>query len=87
MRKIFIVLGSTGEYSDHCEWPVVAFTSESAAKERVSKASERARELFQKYGGNRWNWDKDKEPNEFDSNMSMDYTGTNYSYRTLDLES
>jgi hypothetical protein len=33
MTKVFIVEGSTGEYSDHCEWLVKAFLSENCARE------------------------------------------------------
>lgn len=36
-RTIFVVEGNTGEYSDHIEWPVKAYTSEDAAKEMVLK--------------------------------------------------
>ncbi len=32
VKKIWIVQGSTGEYSDHSEWPVCGYYDETAAK-------------------------------------------------------
>ena len=60
MTKIFIVEGSTGEYSDHSEWLVKAFRDENMAKEftelcaaeyrRVSPLKKAAeRELMDKF--------------------------------------
>ena len=84
---IWIVEGSTGEYSDHREWILCAFTTEAAANALVLQASARARELQQKYPASYWfSWDNDdgKERNEFDPQMEIDYTGVNY--RTIKCE-
>lgn len=37
MSTIYIVAGSTGEYSDRTDWNVCAFISERAAQERIRK--------------------------------------------------
>ncbi len=37
---IYTVMGTTGEYSDRSEWPVVAYTDKSRAEEHVVKATQ-----------------------------------------------
>lgn len=81
-QSIFIVEGSTGEYSDHCEWPVAAYFSEEQAKLHVQKATERAKELIAKCDG--WGWEE-KQLNQWDRSMHVDYTGVNYRYYSVDL--
>lgn len=66
-------MGTTGEYSDMREWPVMAYLDEAEAREHVVKASRRAEELFAIRG------DKTlPKQNEFDHDMIMAYTGTFY---------
>ena len=88
--KIYIVEGSTGEYSDHCEWIVCAFADKTKAEELVLKATERAKKIFAEmesdlqsvwYGGDR----SGKYVNEFDPGMNMGYTGTYYTYYETEL--
>ena len=45
MREIYVVMGTTGEYSDKTEWPVKAFFDLSKAEDVVVKATARAAEL------------------------------------------
>ena len=89
--EIYIVYGSTGEYSDHREWPVAAFASESAARAKVLRCVERVR-LYK---------DADKEPcslefrarrarresldvfKDEDPGLQVDYTGTTYDVWTV----
>jgi hypothetical protein len=76
--KIYVVIGTTGEYSDRTEWLVKAFESENSAKKMVIEFSEKAREI----------WDmkeKDYKTDEFelgkvfDPDFRMDnLTGTSY---------
>jgi hypothetical protein len=79
-QEIYVVYGSTGEYSDHCEWPVRAFDSEQKAKDFVIKVSQRANEIFDKYKDETYRWDYEKEQNEHDPWMQLDYTGVYYTY-------
>jgi len=74
--KIYTVMGTTGEYSDRCEWPVVSYTNENLAKEHVIKAEKRAKE---------WEATRkstfDEPPlgwSKYDPDFDMDYTNTSY---------
>jgi hypothetical protein len=76
MRDIFIVQGSTGEYSDLIEWLVAAFASEEKAKELAANAKAEADRLFEET--------KDDNPkrygakNKFDDQMIMDWNNVIY---------
>ena len=75
--KIFLVEGSTGEYSDHIDWPVAAYYNEANAKNRVLQCQGRANALMAEHNDNFW-----KIPdgaNEYDAKMRADYTGVRYS--------
>lgn len=75
--KVYIVQGSTGEYSDHIEWLVCGYVDEKLAQERVNACSARARELIVKYTNR---GDIPDGANEHDPRMQVDYTGVNYTY-------
>lgn len=79
--QIHVVMGSTGEYSDHQEWSVAAYFSKSKAEEHVVKASARARELIAEKG----EFGSFKGGNEFDAEMQVDYTGVNYYVMTVPI--
>ena len=85
MERVWIVMGSTGEYSDRTEWPVVAFTSEEAAKARIAALDVKMQQVPQEWRENRWaNEDKIKahmatlDPGFSMEYTSMEYTGTYY---------
>ena len=87
MKKIFIVEGRTGEYSDSRDWPVKAFASEAAANELVDKLVAWLREhkvwmQSRKIEGNRWKL----AACPLDPNFSCDYTGTDYFVLPVDFE-
>lgn len=86
--KIYVVQGSTGEYSDNREWLVKAFVNEKRAADLVQKASERAREVFAMRDDNDWYTYPRPERfnNEHDPNMQVDYTGTNYGILEVELD-
>ena len=75
-REIFVVQGSTGEYSDRIEWIVAAFASEHEAYERADNAKAEADRLFEET--------KDDNPkrygakNKFDDQMIMDWNNVIY---------
>jgi len=83
MLKIYVVQGSTGEYSDHREWLVCAFTREKSAQAFVEVVSARARELQMQYGKY---WGIPDGSNEYDPSMEIDYTGVNYHIESVILE-
>ena len=82
-EKIFVVIGSCGEYSDRYQWLVAAFVDEEKAKLRMLDASRRAAEL--KAQG--IHYDDLKGKNEFDPGFSpsvfADYAS--YEYEETEL--
>lgn len=85
--KIYVVTGTTGEYSDRSEWLVKAFTDEKKAEEFVNMASGLAREIELKRES-RYSGLDGIDPSEyaFDPHFSMYDTGTFYTYDSVELE-
>lgn len=50
MSKIYVIQGSTGEYSDHIEWMVCAFTDKSKAEQFVLQLTREGNEYIVKFG-------------------------------------
>lgn len=92
--KIYIVQGSTGEYSDHEEWLVKAFTTDIAARQFAEKCGEEYRRIcieFKNITGENTPYPGDIihhkiSPNAHDPNMHCDYTGVNYRVFECELE-
>lgn len=80
MTTIYIVEGSTGEYSDRREWPVMAYRNEEQAKAHVLKAQEWANQ--QRYDHGRV---REDPRNPHDPGFQLDYTGTTYYYYAIEL--
>ena len=72
--KIYIVNGTTGEYSDRNDWVVCAYKDKALADAHVHDAMLRAKEIEK----SDYRHDNDRNKNEFDPNMRIDYTGTEY---------
>jgi uncharacterized protein YllA (UPF0747 family) len=79
--EIWIVYGSTGEYSDRSEWPVDAHRTEAAAQARVKALTE----ALQASGIERmtrwedeWHTAVDAFKAAHDPRFSIDYTGTSW---------
>lgn len=83
MEKIYIVMGSCGEYSDHTTWQIAAYKTEEEARKHVEKAAERFSELNLKYHEDVYAIPK--KENEYDAGMHVDYTGTRYYVKEVDL--
>ena len=91
-RTIYIVSGSTGEYSDRCDWLVDAHTTEQAAKDRITQLDA----LMQETGVLAFPYADWKEKMDRidamkthlngDPFFSCDYTGTSYSYAECELK-
>ncbi len=83
-EKIYVVMGTTGEWSDRTEWTVAAYIDEEEAKKHVELASEKANEEAVKgnASSNKWNY---QYKNEYDKSMQIDYTGTSYFICEVDL--
>lgn len=80
-RKVFVVMGSTGEYSDRREWGVRAFFEQPAAEDFAFKATARALEIKQsEWFSQRHFYPRPEMPkSQFDPDLTdMDYTGADY---------
>lgn len=81
VQKIHVVMGQTGEYSDHSTWPVAAYRSRKEAERHEIRATMRAKLAKQKgLGGYSNEAERKKFMGDLDASpgMQMDYTGTDY---------
>jgi hypothetical protein len=90
--KVYIVFGTTGEYSDRSEWMVAAYTSEDNAKQHVLKATEHANAWQERRNSHELDaltWGEwyalEKSSNPLDPAFKMDNTGTTYCYAPVDV--
>jgi hypothetical protein len=87
-EKIWMVGGSTGEYSDRVEWAVDAWRSEAEAQARVKFLDDKMRELG--LCDSRDDYDirdqKELAMRAFDPAFSCDYTGSHYYICELELK-
>jgi hypothetical protein len=80
-RTIWVVIGSTGEYSDSTNWLVCAYEDEASATRHADAAMIRAREFFKM--NDRFSDRKTEAIRAFMGDLDpvgehMDYTGTDY---------
>lgn len=84
-KKIYIVTGNCGEYSDYREWPVAAYDDEALARAHA----EAAKQWFNssRYAQNPYEYhDEENSPrNPFDPGMDTSYTGTDWSVWTVEF--
>ena len=86
--RIYIVIGSTGEYSDRREWLVRAFPKQEHAQLLVVTATREAKRLYAEYASSGYmDYHKiPKDSNPVDPSMETDYTGVGYHYVEVELE-
>lgn len=82
MNPIWIVYGSSGEYSDHREWSVCAYPTEELANQHASLAQARAADLFRR---DRGRLQIPEGANEYDSLMTSYDGDVEYSVFKLEL--
>lgn len=90
MSIIYVISGSTGEYSDRCEWLVEAHSTEAAAQARVTQLHELMQELGvtdASYKTRDAAIEKMRTHTLGDSNFSIFYGDTGYSYAECELVS
>lgn len=80
---LYIVFGTTGEYSERDEWLVKAFKTEQEAQDFVLKAEQIADDIFYKRE-NKYREGK-TEKHKLDKQFYMSYTGTKYYYEPVEL--
>ncbi len=56
--KVYVVFGAAGDYEDYEEWSVVAYLSESTAKQHAKDAGDTAHAIYMKFA------DRDRERQE-----------------------
>lgn len=90
MTKIYVVMGQTGEYSDHHSWPVCAYASEEDAERHAVAAAARALRIKREDDArdHTMRWDKGwiaEQMGGLDPDIRMDYTGTDYYVLTVEM--
>lgn len=91
--KVYVVVGTTGEYSDRIEWQVCAYRDEEQAKAHVQGAEGYVRANYQTgrprlIGGMVYEVpDGDENPwdPELPTYAGSVYTGVSYSYSAVEL--
>lgn len=94
LNMVHVVIGYCGEYADATRWLVAAYKNKADAQEHSTKAEARAAELYEacispdvgrpgrsarpSYLTLLDRLRDDKDRNEFDPSMRVDYTGTEY---------
>lgn len=92
MKYVYVVRGSTGEYSDRSTWSVRAFLHELMAKDYVLFLDKKYNEAISCYSNSSWHFDRKKLKDieekmlKFDEQFMVDYTGTHYWYEQVELE-
>lgn len=85
MSNVYVVMGSTGEYSDRSEWIVCAFKDVVKAESLVQACNTRADQWVAKrkdeYDAMPKNWMAG-----YDTVGYMSYTGSHYWYEEVDCE-
>lgn len=86
MKKVYVVMGTTGEYSDRNEWPVAAYMTEGQAAKRIVEQKRKAQEV-RASGRDRHDtgWTEWSRNETGDPGFQMDYTGTDYFMMEVDL--
>lgn len=89
MDKVYVVMGTTGEYSDRSEWPVHAHLTEADAAKELAALVAKAKELGVHSSNCRGMPDyseRQKLGEQLgDPNASIDYTGVDWSIMPVDF--
>lgn len=83
-KCVYVVYGTTGEYSDRQEWTVKAFVNEERAKRFAGACQDEVTRLKALYGDElRWN---KADIHKYDPQFKWDYTGTDYWVDEIELD-
>ena len=77
-EKIFVVMGTTGEYSDRSEWPVRAFFTQQQARDWADAAKARMHELADGRQLEYSQRERLAKLNQYDPGHMWDYTDTDW---------
>ncbi len=81
--KIYLVVGSTGEYSDSINWYVAWYKNEKKAQKHCELATQEAKIIKFKYE-DKYGYEMPLGINKYDKYMQMDYTGTIYNVEKVE---
>lgn len=88
LRNVYLVTGSTGEYSDHSEWVVAAYPYFEQAEQHAKLANDQLREAGLHADAGRVNRSEGKEfvgKFSLDRDCHIDYTGTVYVVQVIPM--
>jgi hypothetical protein len=84
--KLYVVIGSSGEYSDHSEWPV-CWRSTIEEAQLVVEQCQREAEAFQRWHNAEmvpdWSEEQRRKAAMLDQSFTHGYTGTRYYVWTI----
>lgn len=90
--KVWIIMGTTGEYSDRSEWPVRGYINEATARTEVEAMSARAREVQDEFRQVKYDFSPEGKARMSqimqyigDDSFNADYTGTSYYLMEVDI--
>lgn len=79
--QAYVVIGTTGEYSDRSEWPVAVVASEQAAESYITALDQQYQRMPRRWHGRSWEYqDEIRAHMSLDPKFHCDYTGTSYFY-------
>lgn len=78
---VYVIRGTTGEYSDRKEWVVCAYSDEQLAKDHVLAATKWAHEEHARMG----TYGELERASPYDPDIRIDYTGTAYRYDAVQV--
>ena len=81
--RIYLVHGSTGEYSDRNEWVICGYKSREAAEQHKARAQQRQADLEAQH--DYWG-DIPLDANQFDLAKDIQYTGKTYQVSEIELK-
>jgi hypothetical protein len=88
-KTIYIVTGTSGDYSDRDEWPVCAYEDEALAQQHAIKATEGARVGYEAVRQLREDWDGVVDyptgSNPYDPHENAADYGTSYFIATCEV--
>jgi hypothetical protein len=84
--RLYVVMGTTGEYSDRREWPVCAYEDETTAQKHVQHATDAAQRLMASVASYYDVTDAMRQANIYDTHVEFDYTGTRYFLYAVDVQ-
>lgn len=77
-RTLYLVVGSTGEYSDRVEWFVAAYADQAKAETHALLAKAFGATCRREHG--RYDY-----ANPYDKQFQLDYTGTDYYVADIEM--